>query len=160
MIDSDHSAGGKDRMAIADLVYTYALHVRNGNGADCAGLFTADAFFEMSATDPVDLSRHLRTRLEGRDAIGAYIAQAATSSSRVVPMIHNLIIAIDGADAVATCAMSAITIPSGDDLVGEYRDTFRFDGEWQFASRSHTILLYRPARAKQSLKAPAASDNS
>ena len=134
------------RAAIADLVYTYALNIRSGNGAACVELFTADALYEMFVTDPADLSRRLRNRLEGRDAIIAYITGASTPAVRVIPMIHNLIISIDGNEAISTCAMSAVTVPTGDDLVGEYRDTFGFDGKWRFTSRAHTILLHRKTR--------------
>lgn len=138
----------QDRAAIADVVHTYALNIRDGAGAACADLFVQDAVFEMFDSDPVDLSPRLRARIEGRDAIIAHIAGASKAGARVCPMIHNLTIRIDGDVAESACTMNAITIPGGHELIGAYRDRFRYDVDaWRFTARAHTILLHRPSAA-------------
>jgi ketosteroid isomerase-like protein len=138
----------QDRAAIADLVHTYALNIRDGAGAACAELFADDAVFEMFDADPADLSPRLRARIEGREAIIAHIAGASRPGSRVCPMIHNLTIRIDGDAAEGACTMNAVTIPGGHELIGAYRDRFRCDGGvWHFTARAHTILLHRPSVA-------------
>lgn len=138
----------QDRAAIADVVHTYALNIRDGAGTACAELFAEDAVFEMFDADPSGLSPRLRARIEGRDAIIAHIAGASKAGARVCPMIHNLTIRLDGDVAESACTMNAVTIPGGHELIGAYRDRFRYDGEaWRFTARAHTILLHRPAAA-------------
>jgi hypothetical protein len=128
------------RTAIADLVHTYALNVRMRRGEACADLFTDDAVFETQRLDP-----DLRTliRLEGRQDIAAYLSKATQGETRVCPMIHNLLITVEGPKASSNCLMAALALPAGTELIGEYRDTYRFDGVWRFASRTYTVLHQR-----------------
>ncbi|MEJ5979517.1 nuclear transport factor 2 family protein [Novosphingobium sp. PS1R-30] len=141
----------RDCAAITDLVHTYALHVRSGEGQACCALFTEDAVFEMHVLDPADMSLKLHKRLEGRDAVIGHIAGATSPNARILPMIHNLIVEVDGTQASSTCAMSAVTIPDGIDLFGEYSDSFRFTDRWLFSARRHTILLQRPSGSARHL---------
>lgn len=134
------------RAAIADLVHTYARHIRAGNGAACADLFTEDAVFEMHVLNPEDMTVALHTRLEGRSAIIDHIIGASSPGARILPMIHNLIVEVDGDRAGSTCAMSAVIVPSGGDFFGEYSDSFRFADGWRFSARKHTILLNRAGK--------------
>jgi hypothetical protein len=138
----------RDRAAIADVVHTYALNIRDGAGGACAELFTEDAVFEMFDADPADLSPRLRARIEGCDAIVAHISGASKAGARMCPMIDDLVIRIDGDVAESACTMNAVAIPGGHELIGAYRDRFRYEaGAWRFSARAHTILLHRPAVA-------------
>lgn len=129
------------RAAIADLVHTYALHVRTGNGSRCADLFTDDAFFEIreAFVSNGDAAR-VRARLEGKEAIASYVSRTATPEARVCPFIYNLLIDVHGRNATSNCLMTTLVWSSGHQLVGEYRDSFRFDDRWRFSSRVFTIL--------------------
>lgn len=129
------------RAAITDLVHRYALRVRAGEGIDCTEFFTEDAVFEVrEALVNSPGTAHTRSRLEGHTAIGAYIGRTATRSARVCPVISNLLIDVRGDDATSSCVMTSIAWASGQQLVGEYRDDYRFDGAWRFTSRIFTIL--------------------
>ena len=128
------------RAAIADLVHTYALNIRTGRGAACADLFTEDAVFETRRADP---EVQTLNRLEGRDAVVAYLTKASQSDARVCPMVHNLLIAVDGCEASSNCVMAVVALPGGTELIGEYVDTYRFEDGWRFASRTYTILHER-----------------
>lgn len=129
------------RQAIADLVHTYALKVRRGQGADCAELFTDDAVFEVrQATPGADDAGHTRTRLSGRDAVAAYIARASSAETRVCPMIHNLLIQVSGDEAASNCLMTSVVWPGGQQMIGEYEDRYRYENGWRFSSRVFTVF--------------------
>lgn len=129
------------RAAIADLIHLYALNVRNGKGADCAQLFTDDAVFEVREA-PVGnpAAARTRSRLEGREAIAAYVGRTATPESRVCPLIQNLLIEVNGRESSSTCVMISLVWSTGRQLIGEYHDSFCFDTSWRFTSRVFTIL--------------------
>lgn len=131
-----------DRIEIADLVHTYALNIRDGNGQNCRDLFVDDAVFEMY--DDAGGSRILRKKVQGAAAIIDYILGSSGSTARVCPMIHNLVIRIEGDRAESRCTMTGVIIPGGSDFIGAYQDTLQWDGAWRFTKRAHTILLHRP----------------
>lgn len=135
------------RIAIADLVHTYARNIRAGKGGDCLALFTEDGVFEVREA-PLGSSGapHTRTRLEGHDAILAYLTNGASSEVRVCPMIHNLLIQVNGREAESSSVMRAI-VSNGQGLFGEYQDRFRYEDRWLFSSRVFTILGDLPAPA-------------
>lgn len=129
------------RAAIADLVHRYALHVRSGEGIDCGEFFTDDAFFEVREAPVANPgAARTRSRLEGHAAISSYVARTTQPETRVCPIISNLLIDVHGNEATSSCVMTSIVWASGRQLVGEYRDTYRFDGRWLFTSRTFTIL--------------------
>lgn len=133
------------RAAIADLVHTYALNIRTGNAVDCAKLFTDDAVFEikeapLGAREPA----HLRTRLVGREAISSYLIRASGGQTRVCPMIHNLLIRVDGPEAASNCLMTSLIWPTGEQLIGEYQDSYRLETVWRFSARLFTISSDAP----------------
>lgn len=129
------------RAAIADLVHTYALNVRNGNGADCAQLFSEDGVFEVRDAPVGDpAAGRTRSKIEGRDAIAAYVGRTKTPGARGCPLIHNLLIDVQGREATSTCVMTSVVWSSGRQLIGEYLDRYRFDDDWRFTSRIFTIL--------------------
>lgn len=129
------------RAAIADLVHTYALNIRNAKGTECVKLFTEDAVFEVreARADGTGETR-TRARLTGHDAISNYVARTAAPESRVCPLIHNLLIEVNGREATSTSVMTSVVWSSGKQLIGEYRDSYRYDTTWRFTSRVFTIL--------------------
>ena len=129
------------RAAIADLVHTYALNIRTGNGAECVKLFTEDAVFEVrEARVGSPGVGQTRSRLTGHDAISNYLARTATPEMRVCPLIHNLLIQITGREATSTCVMTSLLWSSGQQVIGEYQDSYRYQTGWRFTSRVFTIL--------------------
>ncbi len=136
--------------AIADLVHGYALAIRRGEAIRCPAMFTQDGSFEVRQADPRDSASVQRLSLaEGRDAVGRHLA-ASTSQVRMLPMIHNLIVDIDGDRATASSLMAGQSIPPGYEVIGEYADSFRLEeGQWLFSSRIYTMYRVAPADAAQ-----------
>lgn len=134
-----------DRAAVSDLVHRYALHIRQGDPGAAAALFTADGAFEVRDIDPAAPdSLAVRNRAEGHDAVAAYVAKA-TSSARMVPMIHNLIVELDGDRATASSLMVGRIWPTSREVIGEYADSFRREsGHWLFSERIYTIWRAPP----------------
>jgi hypothetical protein len=138
---TDRIAALEERAAIADIVHDYARCVRAGDAAGAAALFALDGLFEIrEAFLGTAAPGRTRTRLTGRDAIRDYVGRSTTGETRVCPMIHNLIIKVDGNVATATCVMQALVCPGGQTMIGEYQDTFHYDDGWRFALRVYTIL--------------------
>ena len=129
------------RAAIADLVHGYANNVRAGNTADCVKLFTADGSFEVREDffGGPDGGR-TRSKVVGHADIAAYLNRTAVAKIRVCPLIHNLVVRIDGLRATSNCAMMSIIWPSGQKIVGEYHDSYRYEHGWRFSSRIFTII--------------------
>jgi hypothetical protein len=144
MIDDSTIARG----AIADLVHGYALAIRRGEASRCPEMFTANGTFEVREGDPRDPASVRRLSLaEGRDALGRYLA-ASTSQVRMLPMIHNLIVELDGDRATASSLMVGRVWPDGGEVIGEYADCFDCKGgRWRFASRVYTIYRATPSAA-------------
>lgn len=138
--DQKISSGRSD---IADLVHRYSYNVRTGNAGECESLFTKDATYEVRELAPTAnaATRGVR-RYSGREAIGAFLAGVSKSGVRLCPLIHNLIIEIDGDAATSSCVMESRTWPTGHESIGEYEDRFRcIDGRWLFESRIFTKFL-------------------
>lgn len=132
----------QSRVEIADLVHRYAFNVRTGKGLDCASLFIPDAEFEIREMNPQDPdSQRTRQRLVGRDAIVDYIVKSTSHGILVCPLIHNLLVEVEGDHARGHCMMTTRSWPAGYELVGEYQDSFRFQSRWLFESRLYTIYL-------------------
>jgi hypothetical protein len=67
------AAGVADQLAIADVIYEYARHVRRDDAGLVATLFTADGFFEIRDGHPDGAAFSVRTRLEGPDRIRGHL---------------------------------------------------------------------------------------
>jgi ketosteroid isomerase-like protein len=133
------------RAEIADLVHRYARIIRTGDIEECPALFTPDATFEVREMTPGDPSSAVtRAKLEGREAILEYVRKSAAGAT-VCPLIHNLLIDVEGNSATSNAVMTAHVWSSGQTLIGEYRDRFCKDDAWRFTARIYTIL--RPQRA-------------
>lgn len=141
MGDDARLAALEARAAISDLVHVYAQHVRLGQGSECGKLFTDDAVFEVRQAAALGApSFTTRSKAMGREAIAAYVAKSAAPGVQVCPLISNLLVEVNGAEAVSTCVMRTILLGGGEGVLGEYRDTFRKDAEWRFTSRTFTIV--------------------
>lgn len=129
------------KAAIADVVHGYAHAIRHGRGADAAALFMKDGTFEMRDGLPGRQDFQLRNRLEGRVAVQRYLTQEGGPATAIIcPMIHNLIIDVAGSTARASSVMMGQVLGSSHSILGEYEDSFRFDGTWLFAARIYTIF--------------------
>lgn len=129
-----------DKMAIAELIHTYALNIRNREPKANGSLFTADASFETREAHPLKPETlHQRSKAEGHAAVVASIG-SSTATHRVFPQIHNLIVEVDADSATASSLMVGTVFPGGSQLIGEYEDHCRREeGRWLFASRCYTI---------------------
>lgn len=135
----DETHDFRARQRITDLVHTYALAIRRGQPDRCTTLFTDDASFEVRYADPTGPGIFLvASRSEGRDEVIASIAASALRV-RMFPMIHNLLVEVDCDIASGSSLMIGRAWPSGEEIMGEYADTFRCEGgTWKFSSRVFT----------------------
>jgi len=130
----------ESRSAIADLVHAYARHIRYDEPDQVSALFTPDGWFEIRDGDPDRPEYTLRARLEGPAGINAYLAPGK-GKPHPVPLIHNLIVSVEGDIGTANSVMEAQIQGTAHKVIGEYRDTFRrIDGRWYFVSRIYTIF--------------------
>ncbi len=136
-IDQDYLA----KQAITEVIHQYAAHIRTATGIECEKYFTDDAYFNvwqaplLSTDEPV-----LQTKLEGKDTIIQYITEAEHNGTRLCPMIHNLIIEVNGNKAKANSILVVAVWPNGHQLIGEYEDHLELHaGQWKFASRVFEI---------------------
>jgi hypothetical protein len=130
----------ESRFAIADLVHTYARHVRYDEPEELGGLFTEDGVFEVRDGHPDRPEFALRNCYDGREAIHAHFA-GNKGKPHPIPLIRNLIIELDGDTARSTCVMDGRIYGSDIYNQGEYRDEYRrIDGRWYFSHRIYTIF--------------------
>jgi SnoaL-like domain len=128
------------RAAITDLVHTYALLVRRDCPEQIGALFAPDGWFEIRDGHPSRGGSTVRRRLDGPESLVAYLLEGK-GRPHPVPMIHNLLIAIDGDTATASSVMTGPILGTPQTILGEYADCFgRVDGQWRFASRTFTIF--------------------
>jgi hypothetical protein len=132
--------GLEARAAVADLVHAYALAVRKDRPEDVPALFAPDGWFEIRDGHPSSGQFTVRARFDSAQAIGDYLQQGK-GKPHPVPLIHNLMVEIDGDGATATSVMEGQVFGTDHRVFGEYHDTFRkVDGAWRFASRTFTIF--------------------
>lgn len=130
----------ESRAAIADLMHAYARVIRQDRPQDAPALFLRDAVFEIRDGHPSLPDHTIRARLEGREHIATYLGRGGGGRPHPVPLIHNLMIELDGDMARANCVMEAQVLGTDRKVFGDYADTFRrVEGRWQFASRTYTI---------------------
>lgn len=130
----------ESRSAIADLIHGYARFVRYDEPEGIPALFAPDGFFEIRDGHPDRPEFSVRARLEGPEHIGVYLI-SGKGKAHPIPLIHNLMIEMDGDSASANCVMEARIFGTDHKVFGEYRDSFRrIDGRWLFASRTYTIF--------------------
>lgn len=130
----------ESRDAIADLIHGYARFIRYDEPERVGELFTPDAFFEIRDGHPDRPEHAVRGRHEGAAGIAAYLAPSK-GKPHPIPLLHNIIVELDGDRATASSVMEAQIYGGTHTVFGEYRDTFqRLDGRWYFASRIYTIF--------------------
>jgi ketosteroid isomerase-like protein len=130
----------ESQIAISDLVHEYARLIRRDQSQDVAALFTQDAVFEVRDGHPDQQEFSVRSRIEGRRRIHDYMTQGK-GRPHPVPLIHNLVIAVDDDAATGNCVMEGKIYGSEHKVYGEYRDSFkRVEGRWLFASRAFTMF--------------------
>src|SRR5579871_2596658 len=127
------------RAAVSELVHRYAFNIRRGILDGFEALFTEDGEFHIRGADPtgetppIDRGAHI-----GRAAIVAYMGTPGRAPFKVIPMIRNLMIEVDGNTATSTCLMSSRTWPQGGEVIGEYEDSYRLEDRWRFTKRVFT----------------------
>ncbi len=130
----------ESRVAIAELIHAYARFIRRDEPDQVHTLFTADGTFELREGHPDKAEFVTKYRLEGRESVRAQMSHNK-GNAHPVPLIHNLIVELDGDTATANCVMEAQIYGATHKFIGEYRDTFqRADGQWRFASRIYTVF--------------------
>ncbi len=130
----------ESRAAIADLVHAYARFIRQDMPQEAPELFTSDGVFEIREGAPGKREYSLRSRLEGREHIAVYLGRG-TGGPHPCPLIHNLMIEVNGESATGNCVMEARILGTSHAVMGEYHDSFRrVDGRWFFSERIFTIF--------------------
>jgi len=128
------------RAAIADVVHGYARAIRHSRPADAAALFTEDGIFETRDGLPGQTDAVVRFRHEGRAQFLAYLTKGDGASVTMCPMIHNLMIDVDGQTARASSVMMGQALGTSHITLGEYQDSFRYEGKWLFSSRRSSMM--------------------
>lgn len=140
MTDSERLDSIESRAAIADLVHEYARCVRDDRPEDVPALFAPDGSFEIRDGHPSKPEFAVRARFESPAALGDYL-MAGKGKPHPVPLIHNLMIEVEGDTGTANSVMEAQVFGTEHKVFGEYRDSFRrIAGRWLFASRTYTIF--------------------
>jgi hypothetical protein len=130
----------ESRGAIEELIHAYARCVRRDQPEEAPPLFLPDGVFEIRDGHPHEAAHELRARLEGWEQIRAYLAQGK-GRAHPIPLIHNLMVEVEGDTATANCVMEAQIYGTAHKVVGEYRDSFRrVDGKWFFALRTYIVF--------------------
>ena len=128
------------KQAISELVNRYAQLVRYGRLDETADLYTPGGVFEVRRGAPDRDEHSVDSREEGREAIRAMLAPSK-GKPHPVPLIHNLLVELDGDTASGTCVMEGRMSVGEGGFWGEYRDRYaREDGRWYFAARVFTIF--------------------
>lgn len=138
-MDEERLARIEAQLAVADLVHDYARAIRREAHEDIPALFAPDGTFEVRSGWPDRSDFAVRQRFETPDALAAFLIEGR-GKPHPVPLIHNLMIEVDGDTATANAMMSA-AIPGTDrSVTGEYHDSFvRQEGRWVFSSRIYTV---------------------
>lgn len=126
--------------AIADLVHAYARAVRRDEPEAVEALFVPEGTFEVRSGHPDKAEFTMRSRFESPHALVAFLV-AQKGGAHPVPLIHNLMIEIEGDRATANSMMVAPIYGTDKEVTGEYHDSFvRRGGEWRFSARVYTVF--------------------
>jgi ketosteroid isomerase-like protein len=126
--------------AIADLVHAYARAVRREAYEDIAALFAPDGTFEVRSGHPDRAEFTPRQWFETPQALVAFLLESK-GRPHPVPLIHNLMITVEGDSAHANAMMVAAITGTDKQITGEYHDRFvRIEGSWRFAARVYTVF--------------------
>lgn len=126
--------------AITRLVHAYALAIRRDRPEDVACLFAPDGTFEVREGAPDREEAATMQRFDDPSALVAYLVQGK-GRPHPIPMIHNLMIDMDGNDARASSVMVGPIPGTTHQVLGEYADSFvRREGAWYFSARIFTVF--------------------
>lgn len=126
--------------AIADLVHEYARAVRRDEPEKVAALFVPEGTFEVRSGHPDTAEFTVRSRFESPEALTAFL-MTQKGGPHPVPLLHNLMIEVEGDRATANSMMAAPIYGTDKEVFGEYRDSFaRRDGTWLFRARIYTVF--------------------
>jgi hypothetical protein len=135
----------ESRAAIADLIHIYGPYIRQDQPDRVAELFTPDGVFENRNGEPDRPEHAVAKRLVGRDELNAFYAPMKGSRQHPIPMVHNIVVVVDGDTATATCVMEGQIYGTTHRFLGDYRDSFRrIDGRWYFSERIYTMYSGKP----------------
>ncbi len=130
----------ESRTAIAELIHAYARFIRRDQPDQVHTLFASGGTFEVRDGHPDSGEFTVRSHYASPQEIHDHLAPNK-GKSHPVPLIHNLIIELDGDTASANCVMEAQIYGTTHRVIGEYHDSFcRVDGNWRFAARIYTIF--------------------
>ncbi|MCK9543079.1 MAG: nuclear transport factor 2 family protein [Novosphingobium sp.] len=124
-----------DREEIRQLVAVYAQRVNHGHGI--ADLFTDDAVWTMREPGSDEVRE-----IAGIDALTAAFSSFKADIGYPAPMIHNIVIAVEGDTARAISMNDLWSSADGKSYHawGNYEDTFRrVGGKWLFSRRDMTF---------------------
>lgn len=125
--------------AIADLIHGYARAVRREEAGQVADLFIPTGTFEVRSGHPDRAEFTVRQRFETPEALVAFLLEGK-GKPHPVPLIHNLMIEVEGDTATANSMMAAPIYGTDHEVFGEYRDSFaKIDGRWLFSARIYTV---------------------
>jgi hypothetical protein len=128
------------RAAIADLVHAYALAVRRDRPEDLERLFMPDGTFEVREGAPDREHSSLRQRFATPGELVSFLL-GSKGKPHPIPMIHNLMVEVQGDTAHASSVMVGPIPGTGRAVFGEYADRFaKSDGDWRFAARVFTLF--------------------
>ena len=140
-IDPDRLDRIEARLAVADLIHRYAQVVRYDCPEQTADLYTRDGAFEVRRGAPDKPEFTVQSRVEGREAIRAFLLPGK-GKPHPVPLVSNLLVEVDGDTASANCVMEARMSQGEGGFWGEYHDTCaRIDGRWYFTARTFTMFV-------------------
>lgn len=126
--------------AVADLVHAYARAVRREAYEDIPALFVPNGTFEVRSGQPDRAGFTLRQRFDSPQALAAFLMEGK-GKPHPVPLIHNLMVEVEGDTARANAMMVASITGTDKEVTGEYHDSFaRVGGEWRFAARIYTVF--------------------
>lgn len=133
------------RLAVADLIHTYARHIRRDEPDRVAELFVKDGTFEIRDGHPDRAEHRVRSLYRGRQELHDHLAPTK-GQPHPVPLIRNLIVEVNGETATANSVMDARIYGTEHAIQGEYRDTCcKVGGRWYFAARIFTIYGGAPS---------------
>lgn len=128
------------RREIETLVYQYARAVRTSDPRTMIDLFADDATFQVRSVDPGDSAYKSLIDLIGRGEILQYLQKSAERREWTCPLIHNLMITVEGDRASSDCVMVGADRTGTPKFMGFYQDRYRSEGSWKFAARIFTVV--------------------
>jgi hypothetical protein len=127
-----------DRAMIEHLIAVYAQRVMRGEAN--AELFTDDGAYIHRRTPTVE-----PVIVRGRAELDAHYVARPDAFGAATPMIHDIMLTIDGDDAEGSCVMELHMSREGRHVIayGCYEDRFRREGgRWKFVTRDLTMIRW------------------